>query len=83
MRERGHRVDAADAAQHRADVAWLLVAATGRTDAAVGELREMVRAIKMGDVDGAERAAADHVRRGGAAVLESLEAARVTRAEQA
>lgn len=51
----------------------------GRTNAAVGELREMVRAIKLGNADGAQRAAAEHVRRGGAAVLESLEAAKATR----
>ncbi len=50
--------------------------APGRSNAALGELREMVQAIDAGDVAGAERAAAQHVRKAGAAVLASLEAAR-------
>lgn len=49
--------------------------APGRSTAALAELREMVRAIENGDPDTAERAAVEHVRKAGAAVLASLRAA--------
>jgi DNA-binding GntR family transcriptional regulator len=49
----------------------------GRGEAALAELWDMVHAVEIGDVGGAERAAAEHVRKMGAAVLASLEAARL------
>ena len=48
--------------------------APGRSAQAASELREVVRAIEAGDVEGAQCAAAEHVRKAGAAVLKSLEA---------
>jgi GntR family transcriptional regulator, trigonelline degradation regulator len=47
--------------------------APGRSTEAVGELREMVRAIDAGDVAAAHAAAAEHVRKAAAVVLKSLE----------